>query len=154
MYMAGLPKTYRMMRINDIDRHRDFPLPAITFLCDSANNANMKIHFFFCLWYYTTVVLTDVYRLRSLSLCNVIPRFLPRFLLGSPSDPSAPCGSETLHVQNYTSRLIIISMKAKSIKALGHNKTFPLRIVSLSLSFRHIFLHFFFFFLALEQKSK
>jgi hypothetical protein len=77
--MAGLPKTYRMMRINDIDRHRDFPLPAITFLCDSAN---MKIHFFFCLWYYTTVVLTDVYRLRSLSLSNVIPRFL----LGSPSE--------------------------------------------------------------------
>jgi hypothetical protein len=127
-----------------------FSASGYNFFCDSANNANMKIHFFFCLWYYTTVVLTDVYRLRSLSLCNVIPRFL----LGSPSDPSAPCGSETLHVQNYTSRLIIISMKAKSIKALGHNKTFPLRIVSLSLSFRHIFLHFFFFFLALEQKSK
>jgi hypothetical protein len=127
-----------------------FSASGYNFFCDSANNANMKIHFFFCLWYYTTVVLTDVYRLRSLSLCNVIPRFL----LGSPSDPSAPCGSETLHVQNYTSRLIIISMKAKSIKALGHNKTFPLRIVSLSLSFRHIFLHFFFFFLALQQISQ
>jgi hypothetical protein len=45
-----------------------FSASGYNFFCDSANNANMKIHFFFCLWYYTTVVLTDVYRLRSLSL--------------------------------------------------------------------------------------